>query len=198
MHMHYICALSICALCLVSRAREWNCVCGTNESWIAKMTAVPHPLTRMNSIITHRATTLYFSTIWTLRLSCPGTSIRVQLPACEIKNILPLNQKCVTRVPHNLRCNDIKSLTRSFLLLYVALFSVMDVWVLTNFPSNNWKTHFQSNDRVEEQASACGVLFKWNGVSHLSEQKSFARVTESQQQHSGPRFTGPPKIPKEH
>ncbi len=148
--------------------------------------------------ITHRATTLYFSTIWTLKLSCPGTSIRVQLPACEIKNILPSNQKCVTSVPHNLSCN-IKSLTRSFLLLYVALFSVMDVWVLTYFPSNNWKNTVPIEWPCGGRASKRVLRnFKWNWVSHLSEQKSFAGVTESQQQHSGPRFTGPPKIPKEH
>lgn len=35
-------------------------------------------------------------------------------------------------------------------------------------------------------------------VTYSSEQKSFPGVTESQQQHSGPRFTGAPEIPKKH
>ncbi len=107
--------------------------------------------------ITHRATTLYFSTIWTLKLSCPGTSIRVQLPACEIKNILPSNQKCVTSVPHNLSCN-INHLLGRFCscMWHCSRWWTSEFWHISRVITG--KTHSQSNDRVvEEQASVCCV-----------------------------------------
>ena len=134
----------------------------------------------------HLAADLNLSRYWERRLSCPGRSIRVQvLHWIQVGEGTTINY-CK---PHSCeRMIKDGGPTLSFLALYGALLSVMEVCVRLYFPDRSCRdTKRQSHLREplsHAPSQQRGGVVLAPASTHPAEEKRFPGVAQSDQQHS--------------